>query len=465
MTKLSVVIPTYNMGEYLERSLIYLSAQSSQVQDLFEVVVVDDGSTDGTAMIADKYANNFQNFSYLFKLRDHTSCRAAARNLGISKSRGEHVMFMDSGVIVDPDFVRKQIAFCETYPNDVLIHQVIGLFASPEHEAMSVLERATPETLQQTIIDLQKYPIWRDERDEIYQLVNGDLNLLPAPWALSWTCALSAPHKKILEIDGFDESFIGWGGEDIDFGFRLFKAGCYFRTVSENMTTIHWPHSPLEPGAKPQTPKFHKKHSTLETELLSLLDGYHANHFILRLENLVIKGMRTPLPTQIQDSIREIQSIGNNHLVFGLSDIPTLLQLPKTSHILFHRKSETLHLHQQLHRAGLDVLRSLCIATQYEDCHFNSLILSDLIGYMPSVLQDVIIAEALRIGRRVFIVCCSEQRRAEKSRLKGVETSSFLGWHYWTDDEFQSLLRTHGRFPESISTAKNGVLYEIMKCE
>lgn len=461
MIKLSIVIPTYNMGDYLERSLNYLSAQNNDFHDLFEVVVVDDGSSDDTGNVADKYAGNFQHFSYNFKPRDNTSCRAAARNLGISKCTGDHIMFMDSGVIVTPDFVQKQIAFCDAYPNDVLIHHVIGLFASPQHEAMGLLEQAGPSTLQQAIAELQKFPIWCDEREEIYELVNNDLTLLPAPWALSWTCALAAPRQKILQIEGFDESFIGWGGEDIDFGFRLHEAGCTFRTVGNSITTVHWPHAPLEPGAKPQTPKFHKKHQKLETGILSLLDGYHANHFMLRLESLVIKGMRTPVPVEIQNAIQNIQNDGNTHLIMGSSDVSMLLQLPKTSHIMLHRKSDTLNVQQLLSEVA--VQHSLCIATQYGDSHFNSLILFDVVGYMPPALRDIILEEALRISERVFVVCCSEQKRAEKSRLEGVETSLFLGWRYWTNDELKDSFQKHGGFPEAVSRADNAVLYEIQK--
>jgi len=424
---LSFVIPTYNMGALLDHSLSFLAGQRDVVQDSFEVVVVDDGSSDDTAAIAKKHTSHLRRLHYVFRPRDRTSCRAAARNLGLKNSQGARVMFLDSGVIVDSGFARRLIDQHRAAPADTIVHRVVGLFASPKSPAMRLLEAATPDTLPRIASQLEREPRWRDERDELFELVDGELDGLPAPWAIAWTCALSVARRTAHEIGGFDESFIGWGGEDIDFGFRLRQAGSPFRTMGDG-AVIHWPHEPLEPGARPQTPKFHKKHDTLETELLTCLDGYHANHFALRLESLVLRGMTVPPPAPLLAPLRAAQERGAPNLLVGLPDA-AMLQEVRASHVFVH--STGAHARVRRQAPGLELQRALCMSTRYSDRHFHSVVLTDLVGFMPEPLQVVILREAARIGREVYVLHGVEQGRAEKCRLDGVTTASFLGWRYW----------------------------------
>ncbi len=437
---LSFVIPTYNMGALLDHSLSFLAGQHDVDGDSFEVVVVDDGSADDTAAIAKKHAGHLRRLQYVFRPRDRSSCRAAARNLGLNNSQGARIMFLDSGVIVDSGFARRLIDRHRARPADTIVHRVVGLFASPKSPAMRLLETATPDSLPHIASQLEAEPRWRDERDELFELVDGEIDRLPAPWALAWTCALSVARRTAQEIGGFDESFIGWGGEDIDFGFRMHAAGSPFRAMSDGVV-IHWPHEPLEPGARPQTPKFHKKHDTLETELLTCLDGYHGNHFAQRLESLVLRGMTVPHPAPLLAQLRAVQERGAPNLLVGLPD-PAMLEKLRASHVFVHSTGAHARLRREV--PGLEAQRALCMSTRYDDRYFHSVVLSDLVGFMPEPLQPVILREAARIGREVYVLYGKEQGRSEKCRLDGVTPASFLGWRYWNWETLERSARAAG---------------------
>jgi hypothetical protein len=83
----SIVIPTYNRARLLEEALESVFAQ--EFTD-YEVLVVDDGSTDGTAQVLARYGERVRG------LRQENQGQGAARNLGIQQARGEYVVFLDS---------------------------------------------------------------------------------------------------------------------------------------------------------------------------------------------------------------------------------------------------------------------------------------------------------------------------------------------------------------------------------
>lgn len=452
---ISFVIPTYNMSVHLDRSLRFLAGQRGVDKDMFEVIVVDDGSSDDTAQVAKNYGGHLRNLKYFFKPRDATSCRAAARNIGLKNSSGTTVMFLDSGVVVDSYFTKHLQDQYERSPSHTIIHRVIGLFAKPDNSGMRLLEGATPDNLPVIASELERDVSWRDERDELFELADGILDNLPAPWSLVWTCALSLPRRLALEIGGYDESFIGWGGEDIDFGFRLQQAGSSLRTMG-GVTALHWPHEPLERNASPQTPKFHNKHRTLETELLSCLDSYRANHFALRLRNLVLNGMMVAPPMSFLTHLSEVQRNGTPNLLVGL---PNANLLTNTSHVFVHNTRAELQLPR--HEPLVEVRRSIGIETGYENKHFHSAIISDLVGFLPAPLRPVVLSEAARISKEIFLIHGRELERLEKCRLPGVTTAELLGWRYWTRKELHNSVSEAGLTLVPIADDQGCTLYSL----
>ncbi len=101
----SVVIPTYNRQPILEKCLRAIEQQSlpanSPVEG-YEVVIVDDGSTDGTVRWLEESAAEFPHVR-LFE-QDHKG-PAIARNFGVREAKGDTIIFIDSDLVVLPDFL------------------------------------------------------------------------------------------------------------------------------------------------------------------------------------------------------------------------------------------------------------------------------------------------------------------------------------------------------------------------
>lgn len=89
--KVSVIIPVYNCKDYLSRAVDSVIAQNDFSE--IEIILVDDGSTDGSADICDKYASEYANISVIHQTNSGVS---VARNNGILKAQGEWIFFLDS---------------------------------------------------------------------------------------------------------------------------------------------------------------------------------------------------------------------------------------------------------------------------------------------------------------------------------------------------------------------------------
>ena len=95
MPKVSVIVPVYNVEEYLERCLDSLVNQT--LKDI-EIIIVNDGSTDGSKEKIQKYINTYKNIVYLEKKNGGIS---SARNYGIPYAKGEYIGFVDSDDYVE----------------------------------------------------------------------------------------------------------------------------------------------------------------------------------------------------------------------------------------------------------------------------------------------------------------------------------------------------------------------------
>lgn len=96
MPKLSVVVPFHKVEHYLEECLVSLRAQTFED---FEVILVDDGSPDGSRAIADRFAARDRRFRVLSQ--EHSGA-GPARNLGVRNAEGEYLAFVDSDDLVAP---------------------------------------------------------------------------------------------------------------------------------------------------------------------------------------------------------------------------------------------------------------------------------------------------------------------------------------------------------------------------
>lgn len=120
--KLSVIIPVYNVEEYLVETL---DSVVNQTMDNYEIILVNDGSTDNSQSIIDDYAKRYENIVSIYQ---ENSGPGKARNKGIDVSRGEYIIFVDSDDIIPEDSLLKRynhaidnnadIAVCATHLYD-----------------------------------------------------------------------------------------------------------------------------------------------------------------------------------------------------------------------------------------------------------------------------------------------------------------------------------------------------------
>lgn len=114
----SIIVPVYNTEPYLARCLDSLLAQSC---DLYEIICIDDGSTDGSLNLLQKYAAKHKNIKLITQ---NNSGVSSARNAGIDAAKGKYVMFIDSDDFVEPDMIETLYTYMQNNMLDWLLFQL-----------------------------------------------------------------------------------------------------------------------------------------------------------------------------------------------------------------------------------------------------------------------------------------------------------------------------------------------------
>lgn len=243
---LSVVIATYNRGAILEKCLRSLIAQTLEASR-FEIVVLDDGSTDDTpALVAKLRAESPAQWQYVWQ---ENRGRSHARNAGIALARGEIVVFIDSDVVVTPTFLATHLALHEANAGKKVFVQ--GLSVNTDNFEDPV---ATP------------------------------INASHFSAAFFATNNVSVPKAFLVEVGGFDEAFTEYGWEDLELGLRLKAVGVGI-VRSREAVGYHWhPAFSLAdiPGMKRieeergrMAAYFYRKYPTLDVKLMIQLTPLH----------------------------------------------------------------------------------------------------------------------------------------------------------------------------------------------
>ncbi|SPT62281.1 Hyaluronan synthase [Aerococcus viridans] len=130
-TKISIILPAYNVGDYLKRSM---KSILSQTLESYEVIVVNDGSTDNTLELFHQL-NLDKRFSIYTKKNEGSGL---ARNYGLNIAKGEYIYFMDPDDEIEPDLLESNVRVLEKTKSDFSIfgyrtmdstRKVSGVFA------------------------------------------------------------------------------------------------------------------------------------------------------------------------------------------------------------------------------------------------------------------------------------------------------------------------------------------------
>ena len=117
--KFSVIIPLYNKAPYVEKAL---ESVCRQTYSDYELIVINDDSTDDSCMIAEKYLQGMDGINYRLITQENAGV-STARNNGVAASKGEYVAFLDADDWWEPTFLEKMAQLIEDYPE-------AGLYAS-----------------------------------------------------------------------------------------------------------------------------------------------------------------------------------------------------------------------------------------------------------------------------------------------------------------------------------------------
>ncbi|OFV99711.1 MAG: hypothetical protein A3F68_02270 [Acidobacteria bacterium RIFCSPLOWO2_12_FULL_54_10] len=113
--KISVIICTYNYAHFLKEALRTVAAQN---YPYFELLIVDDGSSDDTEQVVASFQNRFRQCRYLKK--PHTNL-GDSRNFGIAAASGTHIAFLDADDLWSPDYLASMLDVFEQHPEAELV--------------------------------------------------------------------------------------------------------------------------------------------------------------------------------------------------------------------------------------------------------------------------------------------------------------------------------------------------------
>lgn len=113
----TIVVPFYNVEKYLGECLKSIFETESEA---FEVLLIDDGSTDGSSNIAYRYSELFPRSCRV--IRQENMGIANARNMGLDNANGEWILYVDSDDFVDPSALLKILAECEQTTADIIAY-------------------------------------------------------------------------------------------------------------------------------------------------------------------------------------------------------------------------------------------------------------------------------------------------------------------------------------------------------
>lgn len=197
LPKVSVVIPTFNRKEKLKCALKPLFDQTYP-QNRYEIIIVDDGSTDGTDDLLKHFQKKFPNLIYL---KQQHRGPAAARNLGIKKSTGDIIFFTDDDCIVPKNWIEKFVHMYQKHP------EIAGVGGDLE---------ADEYTLKTNIFaKYESYMARTAYRTDRGEYIGG----FECP-ALG-TSNISYKKSVLEEVGGFDEIFPVAAGEDTDLKLNI----------------------------------------------------------------------------------------------------------------------------------------------------------------------------------------------------------------------------------------------------
>jgi len=204
--KVSIVVPVFNKVEYTKnclRSLYRVTPHS-----MFELIVVDNGSTDGTLEFLKRFFKEHRNITIISNKENLGFAKAC--NQGAKRARGRYIVFLNNDTILLGGWLEELVKVAE---NEANVGAVGAKLLFPDG------------TIQHAGVAVSDHPLPINPFHVFYKFPSNhpDANVFRDFQAVTAACML-VPKKVFDELGGFDEGFLN-GYEDVDFCFRLREAG------------------------------------------------------------------------------------------------------------------------------------------------------------------------------------------------------------------------------------------------
>lgn len=227
----SIIICFYERLTHLQYCLDSLNFSR---RDFDEVIISDDGSSEETVSKLKRLIKNYD-FPIRHVWQKKEGFRvAAARNNGIREAKGDYLIFFDCDFLVLPGALEEHLKRAQRK------RFVAGncKYLSETQTNITFSNNLAPEKLAKLYNSLPEENLLKEHRKSIKRTLFMRLHLLsPSKQTLGGHFSI---HREDIEyINGYDENYVGWGGEDEDLGIRLVMASIYCKSAIPYARILH----------------------------------------------------------------------------------------------------------------------------------------------------------------------------------------------------------------------------------
>lgn len=237
----ALIVNTFQKPRHLALVLASIAAQTG-VDGRFEVIISDDGSTDGTAALVHDFAAQAR-FPVRFTSQPHDGFRLArTRNAGARLTESDYLLFLDGDCILPRDHVaaylerrrpgRALLGYCARLPEDTSARLDTATIAATDLPALA------PASERRLLTQRFRKAWW-----------HAAIRHPSKPRLAGGNCGMW--RRDFEGVNGCDERFVGWGQEDDDLGLRLRAAGVRLESILDRTWSLHVWH-PVDTSATPR---------------------------------------------------------------------------------------------------------------------------------------------------------------------------------------------------------------------
>lgn len=357
--KISVIVLCHN-NFHINKVVDTIAKQLNTGDELF---VVDDHSTEDVRELLKKYDGT----KVEILTPETKGNRSANRNLAANRSTGDLLLFVDGDVLLASDAIELVKNFDYSGISG-LCGSVAAMRMTPE-----TISIATHNYFDEVNIGNIDFDSWH----ECFPDFRNDKTLLA--WNRFYTAFSVIPREAFYNAGCFDESFIGWGGEDIDLGYRLLKHGKLL--ISRDIRAVHIPHSRNIP----------QEEQNGRRNMYKMLEKYRNRD----MEELISFALTPYITEGINSVLARLQTANDDNIITPISNQAMVYyaasaQNPNGKIVYYDNNGERVE-------------EYLGVALPFSDSNFETVMTTTAIFDYPEGLATRILQELLRVSKKVEI--------------------------------------------------------------